>query len=129
MFNAGMFNAGMFDGGLPNGGLPDAGVLDGGLPDGHGLWLNFGHNRGGRYFMLAFVVNVFVVVGIDVTVLIIPRAVEAKVLPHQNRDVLVDRAGMRLLFLDAQPRQEIKYLTWLDLELPSQLINADFLHI
>jgi hypothetical protein len=40
--------------------------------------------------------------------------------------VLINRAGMGLLFLDTKLRQQLQYLVGLDFQLPSQLIDSDF---
>lgn len=45
-----------------------------------------------------------------------------------NRNVFVDRTGVSLLLLHSQVRQQFENLVWLDFELPSQLIDSDFLH-
>ena len=46
-----------------------------------------------------------------------------------DRDVLVDRARVRLFLLDAKLGQHIEDYVRLYLELPSQLIDSDFAHI
>jgi hypothetical protein len=54
--------------------------------------------------------------------------IESEVLADEDRHILVDRAGMRLFFLDAKAGQQVKNLTRLDLQFPRQLIDANFLH-
>jgi hypothetical protein len=50
-------------------------------------------------------------------------------LPHQFRDRLINRAGMRLLFGDANLWQHFyDHVRW-NLQLPRQLVDADFAHI
>lgn len=49
--------------------------------------------------------------------------------PQFDRDVLVDRAGVGFLFCYAQPRETVNNFVRFDLQLPSQLINSDFVHI
>ena len=46
-----------------------------------------------------------------------------------QRDVVVKRAGVRLLIGDAQFRQHVQNDARLDFKLPRQLINANFTHI
>jgi hypothetical protein len=41
-------------------------------------------------------------------------------------NVLVYRAGVRLLLLDAKLRQQLQYFIGLDFQLPGQLIDSDF---
>jgi hypothetical protein len=48
---------------------------------------------------------------------------------HQMRDVLVDRARVRLLLGDAKLRQEVENHFRFDLQLPGQLIDSNILHI
>jgi hypothetical protein len=42
-----------------------------------------------------------------------------------DRHVFVNRAGMRLLFLDAELGQQLQYLVRLDFKLACQLVNSD----
>jgi hypothetical protein len=44
----------------------------------------------------------------------------------RDRYVFVDGAGMSLLFLNTELRQELEYPVWLDFQLPRQLIDSDF---
>jgi hypothetical protein len=46
-----------------------------------------------------------------------------------QRDVVVERAGMRLLIRDAQFRQHIEDDARLDFEFSRQLVNSNFTHI
>jgi hypothetical protein len=48
---------------------------------------------------------------------------------HLNRDLFVQRTGVRLLFGDAQFRQEIEDDVRLDLKLARKLVNANFTHM
>jgi hypothetical protein len=54
---------------------------------------------------------------------------KAEALAHQMRDVLVDRARVRLLLRDAKLRQEVDNHLRFDLQLPGQLIDSNILHI
>jgi hypothetical protein len=45
-----------------------------------------------------------------------------------QRNVFIDRTGVRLLFLHTQFRKHIDDYAGLHLKLPSQLVNSDFLH-
>jgi hypothetical protein len=48
---------------------------------------------------------------------------------HQLRDGLINRTGVRLLFGDADLRQHFyDHVRW-NLQLPRQLVDADFAHI
>jgi hypothetical protein len=47
---------------------------------------------------------------------------------HFERNIVVERTGMRFLVSYAEFRQEIEDHVWLDLELASQLVDADFTH-
>jgi hypothetical protein len=50
-------------------------------------------------------------------------------LAHQFRNRFVDRAGVRLFFGDADLRQHFyDHVRW-NLQLPRQLVDADFAHI
>jgi hypothetical protein len=50
-------------------------------------------------------------------------------LPHQLRNRFINRAGVRLLFGDADLRQHFyDHVRW-NLQLPRQLVDADFAHI
>jgi hypothetical protein len=46
-----------------------------------------------------------------------------------QRDIVVERAGMRLLIGDAQFRQHVQDDARLDFEFPRQLVDANFTHI
>ncbi len=48
--------------------------------------------------------------------------------PQPDRDILVDRAGVGLLFRNAQLGQPVKDLVRFDFQLPGQLINANLVH-
>jgi len=97
----------------------DRGLL--GLRNAHGCLVPPGLDNVRRLFLKRFVVVTF---GGEP----LYRAVEAKLAPDLQSDVLVDRAGVGLLLGDAEPRQEVEYRMWLYFELPRQLINSDFLH-
>jgi hypothetical protein len=56
------------------------------------------------------------------------RYVETVEPPQLDCYVLVDGAGMRLLFGHAQFRQPIQNLMGLDFQLPSQLVDANLFH-
>ena len=45
-----------------------------------------------------------------------------------DRHVFINRAGVGLLFLNTQLREQFKDLVWLDFELPGQFVDSDFLH-
>jgi hypothetical protein len=47
---------------------------------------------------------------------------------HFERNIVVERTGMRLLVRHAELGQEIEDHVWLDLELASQLVDSDFTH-
>jgi hypothetical protein len=50
-------------------------------------------------------------------------------LPHQLGNRFIDRAGVRLFFGDADLRQHFyDHVRW-NLQLPRQLVDADFAHI
>ena len=51
-----------------------------------------------------------------------------KPLAQRNRDVFIHRAGMGLLLLHSQLRQEIEYDARLYFQLTRQLVNPNFLH-
>jgi hypothetical protein len=53
----------------------------------------------------------------------------AEMPPDPDGDILVDRAGMRLLLGDAELRQHCNNRAVRLLALPRQLVNSDFLHI
>jgi hypothetical protein len=52
----------------------------------------------------------------------------AEVLPDLFRNVVVHRAGMRLLFADAEFRQQVQNRARLYLKFTSQLVDANLLH-
>lgn len=52
----------------------------------------------------------------------------AKMLAQQDRDVFVDRAGMGLLFRNAQLGQEVQDPAGLDLQLPREFVDSDLFH-
>jgi hypothetical protein len=63
------------------------------------------------------------------TALRLEGAFSVDALSHQFRDRLINRAGMRLLFGDANLRQHFyDHVRW-NLQLPRQLVDADFAHI
>lgn len=45
-----------------------------------------------------------------------------------ERNILVDRAGMRLLFTHSKFRKEIENDAGLNFQFPGQLVNPNFLH-
>jgi hypothetical protein len=45
-----------------------------------------------------------------------------------DRHVLVDGTGVRLLFGDAQLREQLEYFVSFDFQLPRQLVDANLLH-
>jgi hypothetical protein len=49
--------------------------------------------------------------------------------PDPFRDIVVDRAGMRLLFGDTELRQDCNDRAVRLLAFPRQLVNPDLLHI
>jgi hypothetical protein len=49
-------------------------------------------------------------------------------LPHRKRNILVDRAGVRLLFTHPEFREEIENDAGLNFQFPGQLIYSNFLH-
>ena len=49
-------------------------------------------------------------------------------LAELQRDLVVERTGMRLLIHDAQFRQHVQNDARLDFEFSSQLVNANFTH-
>ncbi len=55
-----------------------------------------------------------------------PSAMETAA--HFECDIVVERAGVRLLFRDTQFRQKVQDHVRLDFKLASQLIDADFTH-
>jgi hypothetical protein len=60
-----------------------------------------------------------------VAVLIRARVFMAEPLLDGDRHVLVDRAGVRLLFLDTELRQQLQNSVRLDLKLACQLVDSD----
>jgi hypothetical protein len=48
--------------------------------------------------------------------------------PKFQRHVLIHRAGMRLLLLHTQFRQQVDDNAGLDFQFPCQLVDSDFLH-
>jgi hypothetical protein len=50
---------------------------------------------------------------------------EAEPVLNRDCDILVDRAGVGLLFVDAELRQQIQYYVRFDFQLPCQLIDSD----
>jgi hypothetical protein len=56
---------------------------------------------------------------------VIREAIQA---PQLYRHVFIDRAGMRLLFTDAQFGEPVKDFVSLDFQLPCQLVNPNLLH-
>jgi hypothetical protein len=53
-------------------------------------------------------------------------AVHAEPPLYRERNILVDGAGVRLLFLDAKLRQQLQYSVGLDFQFASELIDSDF---
>jgi hypothetical protein len=45
-----------------------------------------------------------------------------------DRHVFIDRAGVRLLFGDAKPGEQVQYFMGLHFQLPRQLVNSDLSH-
>jgi hypothetical protein len=63
------------------------------------------------------------------TALRVDRTFSVHALAHQFRNRFVDRAGVRLFFGDADLRQHFyDHVRW-NLQLPRQLVDADFAHI
>ncbi len=56
------------------------------------------------------------------------RHILAVVAPQLDRNVLVDRAGVRFLFRDAKFRQQVQYFVGLYFQFPGQLVNSDLTH-
>jgi hypothetical protein len=48
--------------------------------------------------------------------------------PQLVRDVVIDRAGVGLLFCDSELRQQLEDPVRLDLKLPCQLVDSDLTH-
>jgi len=48
--------------------------------------------------------------------------------PQPDRNVFVDRAGVRLLFRHAKFRQPVQNFVSLDFQLPCQLVDSNLLH-
>jgi len=56
-------------------------------------------------------------------------SLSVQALPQQFGNRLINRAGVRLFFSDADVRQHFyNHVRW-NLQLPGQLVNADFAHI
>jgi hypothetical protein len=49
--------------------------------------------------------------------------------PDLNRDIIINRAGVRFLLSDAEPGQQLEDPVVWNLELPSQLVDANLTHI
>lgn len=49
-------------------------------------------------------------------------------MPYRKRNILVDRAGMRLFFAHPKFRKEIENDAGLNFQFPGQLVNPNFLH-
>jgi len=49
----------------------------------------------------------------------------AKTMLDRDRYILVDRAGVSLLFVNSEFGQQIQYYVRLDFELPGQLVDSD----
>jgi hypothetical protein len=49
--------------------------------------------------------------------------------PDLDRDILINRAGVRFLFSDAEPGQQLEDPIVWNLELSSQLVDANLTHI
>jgi hypothetical protein len=56
------------------------------------------------------------------------RDIEAIQSPQLDRDVLIDRAGVRLLLADAQFGEPVQDLVSFHFQLPGQLVNPNLLH-
>ena len=57
------------------------------------------------------------------------RSVPRQPLPDEFRGAFIDRAGVRLLLRDAKLWQHVEYFVRGNLQLPCQLVNADFTHM
>jgi hypothetical protein len=57
------------------------------------------------------------------------RSVPKQPLPDENRSAFINRAGVRLLLGDAKLWQHVQYFVRGNLQLPCQLVNADFTHM
>jgi len=57
------------------------------------------------------------------------RHIKAELLADFQRDVIVNRAGVRLLFVNAQIREQLQNFVRLYFELPCQLVDSNFTHI
>lgn len=57
------------------------------------------------------------------------RLIEAKLPANFQRNVIVNRAGMRLLFVDAQFGEQFQDFVRLYFELTGQLVDSNFTHI
>ena len=56
-------------------------------------------------------------------------AIDSKVRPNEIRDVVIERAGMRFLLGYAERGQQFDDLVGGNLQLPGQLVDADFTHM
>ena len=56
------------------------------------------------------------------------RNIEPIQAPQPDRHIFIYRAGVRLLFSDAQFGKPVEYFMRLDFQLPGQLVNANLLH-
>jgi hypothetical protein len=56
------------------------------------------------------------------------RDVLSVVLTQLDRDIFIDRAGVRLFFRDAQFGEPLEDLVSLDFQFPRQLVDTNLLH-
>jgi hypothetical protein len=105
--------------------------------DGRRSLRSFGPHRGdcrcfsdGRFFRAA-VLDVFFL-GLVARLFsgpgLVSRTFEAVQTAQLDGHVFIDRAGVRLLFGDAQFGKAVQDFVSLDLQLPCQLVNANLLH-
>ncbi len=66
---------------------------------------------------------------ISAGILLTFRRVEPKLAADLKRYVVIDRAGVRLLIIDAQIREQLQNFVRLYFELPCQLVDSNFTHI
>lgn len=106
-------------------------------PGGRLLHFFFGYRGGGFsgnhvMFVVSGLGRVAVVVvmiaGMAIGVFRVHTVAPDESVPQFDRNVFVNGAGMRLFFLHAQFRQQIEYDAGLNLKLPRQLVDPNFLH-
>jgi hypothetical protein len=56
------------------------------------------------------------------------RDVLSVVLTQLDRDIFIDRAGVRLFFGDAQFGEPLQYFVSFDFQFPCQLVDSNLLH-